>query len=41
MNNGGDYIVLTNIFEKKECIVDGKKQIYYEKLNKMHLIERQ
>ena len=32
MNNGGDYIGLTNIFEKKECIVDGKKQIYYEKL---------
>lgn len=33
MNNAMDYIGLANIFEKKECIIDGKKQTYYEKID--------
>lgn len=28
-----DYVGLANIYEKKECIIDGKKQIYYEKID--------
>ena len=33
MDDVMDYIGLANIFEKKECIIDGKKQIYYEKID--------
>ena len=32
MNIVMDYVGLANIFEKKKCIVDGKKQTYYKKL---------
>ena len=37
MNNAMDYIGLANIFEKKECIVDGKKQIFYKKIANIFL----
>ena len=33
MNDAMDYVGLANVFEKKERIVDGKKQIYYEKID--------
>lgn len=33
MDDVMDYIGLANIYEKKECIIDGKKQIYYEKID--------
>lgn len=32
MNIVMDYVGLANIFEKKKCIVDGKEQTYYKKL---------
>lgn len=32
-NDVMDYVGLANIYEKKECIIDGKKQIYYEKID--------
>lgn len=32
-NDVMSYVGLANIYEKKECIVDGKKQIYYEKID--------
>ena len=28
-----DYVGLANIYKKKECTIDGKKQIYYEKID--------
>ena len=28
-----DYVGLANIYEKKECIIDEKKQIYYKKID--------
>lgn len=33
MNDAMNYVGLANIFEKKECIIDGKKQVYYEKID--------
>ncbi len=33
MNDAMNYVGLANIFEKKECIIDGKKQVYYEKMD--------
>lgn len=33
MNDVMDYVGLANIYEKKECIIDGEKQIYYEKID--------
>ncbi len=33
MNDAMAYVGLANIFEKKQCTIDGKKQIYYEKLD--------
>ncbi len=30
MNDPMDYVGLAYIYERKECIIDGKKQIYYE-----------
>ena len=32
MNIVMDYVGLAKIFEKKKCIVDGKEQTYYKKL---------
>lgn len=32
MDDAMDYVGLANVFEKKECLVDGKNLIYYEKL---------
>ena len=33
MNDVMDYVGLANIYEKKECIIDEKKQIYYKKID--------
>lgn len=33
MDDVMDYVGLANIYEKKECIIDEKKQIYYEKID--------
>ena len=30
--NAMDYVGIASLFEKKECIIDGKKQIYYQKI---------
>lgn len=32
MNNAMNYVGLANILEKKECIIDGRKQTYYENM---------
>ena len=33
MPDAMDYVGIANIFEKKEFIIDGQKQIYYKKIN--------